>query len=682
MKPLSRSPRARRRPERPSAEVLEPRCLLTGNVPDILDAQGIPLSTAPAIPNTAIQIATFDAPGTTAVPGDYSASIDWGDGTTTAGAIGPNNYFIMPAPGPSSAPNTLFSVSGTHTYAQAGTDAIQITITDEAGRSVTVAASADVKAEAIQAQYSPVVAYPGTSTGSVVATTFTDSVRLPNADYTASIDWGDGTTPSVGTVQSAFFPQIYQPLVLANPNFPSSIHSVVGEHTYAQAGTYTIHVTITSLAGATGDESHPTTVADISTVSQNLTPATNVPLQQANVGEFDVANPNAQPSDFTATIDWGDGTSASAGVIQQLMHILPMDNGPAISSIGSTPVNFFDSTYPRFYVTGDHTYVQAGSYTIKVSITDNAGHSGTITSTASVTEEKLTNGLGLPVAAAAGSPMPSTELAQFVDSSAASLYPNFFPNNAGTQNLQAVIDWGDGSTPTAGTIGYGLNFVAPTNSPIPGVSAAGSSIVPAPLPTYGATLGVYGSHTYATMGSYAIHITITSVSGAQLGIDTTAVVSTTLPPVVPIDPVPIAILLPVAIAPEVVAHFVVSNPKLIAKTLTAKINWGDGTAPTTGTVVVKPLYGAKGTKQTSARPKSYEITVEGVHTYSHAGRFSARTTLTLARGPARKASKAFVVPKSPGSNSTPGGTTTGNSHHTTPKTIHPAGTASSRRHTK
>jgi hypothetical protein len=70
-------------------------------------------------------VATF----TGSVPGgsaaNYTVTIAWGNGTTTAGAVRPTGA------------NT-FSVDGTNTYAAAGTYTVSVTITDSAGNSTTV----------------------------------------------------------------------------------------------------------------------------------------------------------------------------------------------------------------------------------------------------------------------------------------------------------------------------------------------------------------------------------------------------------------------------------------------------------------------------------------------------------------------------------------------------------------
>ena len=80
----------------------------------------------------------------------------------------------------------------------------------------------------------------------------------------------------------------------------------------------------------------------------------NTPFQ-GTVATFTDADPGGTVSDYTATIDWGDGS--------------PLDQG-TISAQGS-----------GFVVTGSHTYTQAGSPTITVQITDAGGATASTTST-------------------------------------------------------------------------------------------------------------------------------------------------------------------------------------------------------------------------------------------------------------------------------------------------------------
>ncbi|MDR3661699.1 MAG: hypothetical protein P4L86_15170, partial [Mycobacterium sp.] len=78
------------------------------------------------------------------------------------------------------------------------------------------------------------------------------------------------------------------------------------------------------------------------------------------VATFTSADVNPQASDFSATIDWGDGTTTAATGI-----------APDNSGIG-------------FDVAGTHTYAAKGTYTLTVKITDTFGDSAGTTSTANI----------------------------------------------------------------------------------------------------------------------------------------------------------------------------------------------------------------------------------------------------------------------------------------------------------
>ena len=80
------------------------------------------------------KVATFSDPDMGALEGEYSASIDWGDGHTSTGTV--------------SGSNGWFSVSGSHTYNDevVGSDTITVTITDtdNSANSATVTDTATV----------------------------------------------------------------------------------------------------------------------------------------------------------------------------------------------------------------------------------------------------------------------------------------------------------------------------------------------------------------------------------------------------------------------------------------------------------------------------------------------------------------------------------------------------------
>ena len=118
-----------------------------------------------------------------------TASIDWGDGTTSAGNIviaGTGNY----------------NVFGTHTYAEEGSDTIKVTITDTNIGVSAQTTSLDKTTDApLTAQGETLSATQGTPLTNVVLATFTDAdPKGTTTDYTAAITWGDGTS-GTGTIQ-------------------------------------------------------------------------------------------------------------------------------------------------------------------------------------------------------------------------------------------------------------------------------------------------------------------------------------------------------------------------------------------------------------------------------------------------------------------------------------------------
>ncbi len=172
-----------------------------------------------------------------------SAIIDWGDGTSTAGALDSSGS----TPG----------VKGTHTYAEEGTYSGTVTYSTDCTPNGTVTFVATVADAGLSAVGVDVSATARQSFTGVVSHFFDADPQGTVNDYGAQIAWGDGSH-SAGTISSS----------------PSGGFDVTGTHTYQSAGQATVDVTITDLGGSSAHSSSTATLGS-STPSPDftLTPA-------------------------------------------------------------------------------------------------------------------------------------------------------------------------------------------------------------------------------------------------------------------------------------------------------------------------------------------------------------------------------------------------------------------------
>jgi hypothetical protein len=177
-------------------------------------------------------VATFTDPDLMATAGEYSATITWGDGASSPGVI--------------SGGNGSFTVTGSHMYAEEGSDPVTVTITDTDNASNT--ATANSKAVVVDAALSSTCAMPAftAQTYSGPTATFTDksSTGTPS-DFTATISWGDGSPNSAGTIAGG------------PGNAP---YTVSGSHTYGSTGTFTVTTNVKDVGGSTTSASCSVTV--------------------------------------------------------------------------------------------------------------------------------------------------------------------------------------------------------------------------------------------------------------------------------------------------------------------------------------------------------------------------------------------------------------------------------------
>jgi cyclophilin family peptidyl-prolyl cis-trans isomerase len=173
----------------------------------------------------------------------------------------------------------------------------------------------------------------GQQLSSVALGTFTDTAAGASvSDYTVDIVWGDGHDSS-GSLQKG----------------ANGVFTVLGTNTYAQAGVYTFHVTVTlnqNLGGTVAKFESKAFINEATLTSQGiaLSGLTGQSFNNIEVATVQDANPNSILANFSAMIDWGDGSTPTPGVIQLINGVIQ--------------------------VLGSHTYTSPGSFTVTATIRD------------------------------------------------------------------------------------------------------------------------------------------------------------------------------------------------------------------------------------------------------------------------------------------------------------------------
>lgn len=186
--------------------------------------------------NTGLQVvATFADDNPNAPVSDFTnTTINWGDGTTSLAIIGLVSRGVTAA----------FEVVGSHVYAEEGTYTVTVQVHDVGGQSVTSTNTKFSVGDAALVDETPVTtksAVQNSTTGYVILATFLDTnpqAPLSDFNHTTTINWGDGTT-TAGIVE------------VVSASASGTTFQVVGLHTYASAGDFTVLTNIADVGGST-----------------------------------------------------------------------------------------------------------------------------------------------------------------------------------------------------------------------------------------------------------------------------------------------------------------------------------------------------------------------------------------------------------------------------------------------
>jgi len=460
---------------------------------------------------------------------DFSATVDWGDGTITT-----QNIVIT-----ADRTSHKYVLAG-HTYAQPGVYAVHTTVHDEGG------AQASLDTDAVVSFVPPLTgnannnltAVEGSSTRFLLGT-MTDP--LPGAKtYTGTVDWRDGTAPSaVQFVKTG-----------------TTTFNLFGTHTFAEEGNYAPVVSIQSSVAQTLTLNMNIPVSDPAVIGAPVSVTAQPNVNTGTIAVATFTDPGGaedptiptNPARYRAVINWGDGT--------------PNDVGQIVLN-GATGV---------FTVNGSHTYATNGTRTITTTVFHRFAPNTVITSTATVGADVITI-TPKTFSGTAANPLNNVNVATFTSSNSA----------ATAATYTATINWGDGTAASTGT-----------------VTQTGTG-----------AFSVNGTHTYAAAGTFHPVITVKTVSS---GATTTSGPGTANIAANPVTVVGKSVSgsAKVALNGVVIATFTSTGSGQTAGSFTATVNWGDGTAATTGTIT-----------QTGTGAFS----IKGTHTYNTTGTFHPTITV-------------------------------------------------------
>ncbi len=263
---------------------------LIGNIAPTIDSvanQTIDVTEAVSVPTIGFTDPGIDVTGLSSE--SFEVDVEWGDGSTDS-----NVPFVLDQ----TSGQSEGSISGlSHNYGSPGVYPVTVTVRDDDNGVVSTSFTVTVNdvAPTIDA-ISPI----SSDEGSVVdlVASFTDG-RVGQS-YSASVEWGDGSSSAATVV------------------FANGVGEITSQHVYADNGNYPVEITL--LDGA--NTVVATTTAIVSNVSPEfLTQPSDTTIDVGDtllIEDVEFSDPGFTAANsaetFDATIDWGDGGS-SVGTI-------------------------------------------------------------------------------------------------------------------------------------------------------------------------------------------------------------------------------------------------------------------------------------------------------------------------------------------------------------------------------
>ena len=451
-----------------------------------ISASGTTVNAVEGAPFASAVLATFVTSGLSVTASNFTATINWGDGTAfTSGTITGNG-------------GGTFTVKGDHTYAEEGSYNIAVTIHDIANNVDAVANTAATVADApltmvslnagTRNEFSGV---GGTNVSGGALNAFNafkaaiggadnGGVATPQANGFRTINWdGVALTPTDG----AFTNEVIVPNhCVGIPINRFQTRGVQFEEIYAVSddGFTSVNPGVTGQFPAFSPTKtfamfNDNTI-DFSFVLPSAANTTPVPAVTRGFGAIflDVETPNTTSIEY-----FSNGTSLGKFFVPVGASGQPEFLGEIFQNAAITNVHIELGNATLFSFNG--TTVTSGPPDNPVGGTDLA-----VTDDFAYAEPTALS-TGLTISGIVGAPL-TAKVASFTDAD---------PNGA-AGDFTALIDWGDGTSPTAGSI-----------------TANGSS-----------GFDVTGTHTYAATGTFSIIVSVTDVGGSRTSGKSTGIIGT------------------------------------------------------------------------------------------------------------------------------------------------------------